>query len=226
MTRNLVLYGLEPSPPVRACKLTLSALNLDYDFKLVNLLASDHKTKDFLRKNPQHTVPTLEDDGKYLWDSHAIMAYLVRKYEDKSNREPSLYPSDYFQRAIVDQRLHFESGILFEGCVRNISLPLFYENKNYVEKYKIEAIYKAYDFLEIFLDTNMYLCGNMLTIADFSCVSSVSSLIEMAIPHQVKHRKLIDWLQRMEQLPYYRQANGNGARMLRDMYKTKITKIV
>lgn len=59
--------------------------------------------------NPQHTIPTLEDDGKKIWDSHAINAYLVGKY----GKDDSLYPKDLAKRAIVDQRLHFDSGMIF-----------------------------------------------------------------------------------------------------------------
>ncbi|KAF4531265.1 hypothetical protein B566_EDAN019338 [Ephemera danica] len=59
--------------------------------------------------NPQHTVPTLDDNGFYIWDSHAINAYLVTKY----GKNDSLYPRDPQKRAIIDQRLHFDSGILF-----------------------------------------------------------------------------------------------------------------
>lgn len=59
--------------------------------------------------NPQHTVPTLDDDGFYIWDSHAISAYLIGKYA----KDDSLYPKDLQKRAVIDQRLHFDSGILF-----------------------------------------------------------------------------------------------------------------
>lgn len=59
--------------------------------------------------NPQHTVPTLDDNGIVLWDSHAINVYLVTKY----GKDDSLYPKDFFKRAIVDQRLHFDSGVAY-----------------------------------------------------------------------------------------------------------------
>lgn len=51
----------------------------------------------------------MEEDGFVLWDSHAIMGYLVEKY----GKDDKLYPKDLRKRAIVDQRLHFESGVLF-----------------------------------------------------------------------------------------------------------------
>ncbi|XP_043641480.1 glutathione S-transferase 1 [Drosophila teissieri] len=219
---KLVLYGLEPSPPVRACKLTLDALGLQYEYKLVNLLAGEHKTKEFSVKNPQHTVPVLEDDGKFIWESHAICAYLVRRYA----KNDALYPKDYFKRALVDQRLHFESGVLFQGCIRNIAIALFYKNETEVPRSKIDAIYEAYDFLEAFIGNQPYLCGTGITIADYSIVSSVSSLVGLAAIDAKRYPKLNGWLDRMAALPNYQSLNGNGAQMLIDMFSSKITKIV
>eukprot|EP00099_Drosophila_melanogaster_P025857 NP_725784.1 glutathione S transferase E9 [Drosophila melanogaster] len=219
---KLVLYGVEASPPVRACKLTLDALGLQYEYRLVNLLAGEHKTKEFSLKNPQHTVPVLEDDGKFIWESHAICAYLVRRYA----KSDDLYPKDYFKRALVDQRLHFESGVLFQGCIRNIAIPLFYKNITEVPRSQIDAIYEAYDFLEAFIGNQAYLCGPVITIADYSVVSSVSSLVGLAAIDAKRYPKLNGWLDRMAAQPNYQSLNGNGAQMLIDMFSSKITKIV
>lgn len=53
-------------------------------------------------------MPTLEDGPDSIWDSHAINAYLVDKYGNND----SLYPKNLVKRAIVNQRLHFDSGVL------------------------------------------------------------------------------------------------------------------
>ncbi|TDG51813.1 hypothetical protein AWZ03_001873 [Drosophila navojoa] len=219
---KLVLYGVEASPPVRACKMTLNALGLQYEYKLVNILAGDQLSKEFTLKNPQHTVPMLEDDGKCIWDSHAIMAYLVRKY----GKDDSLYPKDYYKRAVVDQRLHFESGVVFQGCIRNIAAPIFYRNESEVPRYMIDGIFDMYDFLEAFLGNQDYLCGSTLTLADFSCISSVASLLGLAPIESKRYPKLSAWIARMEQLPDYQSNNGNGAQMLIDLFTAKIKKIV
>lgn len=67
--------------------------------------------------NPQHTVPTLNDAGYILWDSHAINAYLVGMY----GLNDFLYPSDLKKRAIVDQRLHFDSNVLYPCFTKLVS---------------------------------------------------------------------------------------------------------
>jgi len=59
---KLTLYGIDGSPPVRSVFLTLNALGLEFHYKIVNLLEKEHLTPEFLKINPLHTVPVLEDD--------------------------------------------------------------------------------------------------------------------------------------------------------------------
>jgi len=212
---KLTLYGLDPSPPVRAVKLTLAALNLPYEYVNVDIVARKHLSSDFVEKNPQHTVPTLEDDGHFIWDSHAIIAYLVSKYADSD----ALYPKDLLQRAVVDQRLHFESGVVFANGIRSISKPVIFFGQTKVPKERYDAIIEIYNFVETFLKGKDYIAGDQLTIADFSLVSSVSSLVAFVDLDPIKYARVSAWVKRLEQLPYYEEANGKGARQLMAMIK-------
>ncbi|XP_005190027.2 glutathione S-transferase 1 [Musca domestica] len=219
---KLVLYGIDPSPPVRACLLTLKALNLPFEYKVVNLFAKEHLSEEYLKKNPQHTVPTLEEDGHFIWDSHAIMAYLVSKY----GKDDSLYPKDLLKRAVVDQRMYFEAGVLFQGGLRNITAPLFFRNQTQIPQHQIDSIVESYGFLESFLKDNKYMAGDHLTIADFSIVTSVTSLVAFAEIDQSKFPKLSAWLKSLQSLAFYEEANGAGAKQLVAMVKSKNLTIV
>ena len=76
----------------------------------MNLTEKEHLTPEFIKINPQHTIPVLIDDGLVLCESRAILTYLVEKY----GKDDSLYPKDPRARAIVNQRLYFDMGTLYQ----------------------------------------------------------------------------------------------------------------
>lgn len=216
---GLTLYGLDPSPPVRAVKLTLAALQLGYKYVQVNVLQKEQLSPVYLAKNPQHTVPMLEDGPVRFWDSHAIMAYLVRKYA----RDDALYPRDHYKRAVVDQRLHFESGVVFANALISITKKVLFLGQTQVPHERIEAIVEAYDFLEAFLKEHDYVAGDQLTIADFSLISSISSMVAYVQIDPLKYAKITAWMNRMQELPYYAE-NATGARLfVASVKKAKFT---
>lgn len=63
--------------------------------------------------NPQHTIPTIVDNGFILWESRAILTYLCNKYGPDSE----LYPKCPMKRAIVDRLLYFDLNPLCEAAV-------------------------------------------------------------------------------------------------------------
>jgi len=73
--------------------------------------------------------------------------------------------------------------------------------------------------VETFLKGKDYIAGDQLTIADFSLVSSVSSLVAFVDLDPIKYARVSAWVKRLEQLPYYEEANGKGARQLMALIK-------
>lgn len=97
---------------VNICRLTLwDTDNVNMTLPIEKLIILT-KQKTFLRFqiNPQHTIPTLVDNGFALWESRAILTYLVEKY----GKDDSLYPKDPKVRAVVNQRLYFDMGTLYQ----------------------------------------------------------------------------------------------------------------
>ncbi|XP_015172927.1 PREDICTED: glutathione S-transferase 1-like [Polistes dominula] len=111
------LYMTELSPPVRSVLMTAYILGLPLYKKEINLISGEQRMQEYLQMNPQGTVPLLQDKDYCLWDSHAISGYLVDEY----GKSDMLYPKDSRKRALVDQRLHFDTGILYPEF-RNIVL--------------------------------------------------------------------------------------------------------
>ncbi|KAL5287376.1 GstE2.2 family protein [Megaselia abdita] len=205
-----ILYGVDGSPPTRFCLLTAKAIDLDIDYRLVNMAGGEHRSEAFLKKNPLHTIPVLEDDGKFLTDSHAICTYLVQKYGSAKHQE--LYPADLYLRALVDQKLYFDTGVLFSKlkpiflCVFNPAGP------TKIPAALLKDIFESYDFLEVFFSHSKHIAGEKFTLADLCCITTVSSYGFVPID-SAKYPKLTDWVNRMKSLPYY-EVNDKGAKDL------------
>lgn len=166
-------YYLPGSPPCRAIQMTAKAVGVELNLIRVELQKGEHLTDEFIAINPQHNVPTIVDNGFVLNESRAIMGYLVDRY---GRPDDPLYPRDPQKRAIVNQRLHFDMGTLYESF-SSYYFPVMFGGAAAVEAANYEKIEKALGFFEQFLDGKTYACGEAFTIADISLVASVSSFV-------------------------------------------------
>lgn len=164
------LYYLEGSPPCCTVLLTAKAVGVELNVKVLDFVAKEHLKPEFLKINPQHTVPALVDDGFILWESRAIQAYLVDKYA----KNDSLYPKCLEKRALVNQRLYFDLGTLYARLADYYYPQLF--NKVPLNPEKLKKLEDAVGFLNTFLEGNTYAAGDVLTIADISLVTTVSTM--------------------------------------------------
>jgi glutathione S-transferase len=71
------LYYFPYSPNSRKVLAVIQHLGLALEMQVVNLLEGEQLRPEFLRLNPNHTTPTLEDGDFVLWESNAIMQYLA-----------------------------------------------------------------------------------------------------------------------------------------------------
>ncbi|XP_050515177.1 glutathione S-transferase 1-like [Diabrotica virgifera virgifera] len=192
----LLLYQ-NGAPPSRAVQLVAEALSVKLTLKYVDVLTKEQFAPEFLKLNPQHTLPVLDDDGFILIDSHAIMSYLVSKY----GKDDFLYPKKLQKRAIVDHRLHFDSNILnVRGAV--IVKRVFLEKKRDIIPEQLKALEEAYEIVEKFIGSNKYVAGDELTIADFCFWTTITNWNAIGLCTEEKYPKITAWLKRMYELPY------------------------
>uniref|UniRef100_A0A1Y9H2K4 glutathione transferase n=1 Tax=Anopheles dirus TaxID=7168 RepID=A0A1Y9H2K4_9DIPT len=209
---NIKLYTAKLSPPGRAVELTAALLGLQLDIIPINLMAGDHRKSDFLKMNPQHTIPVIDDDGVIVRDSHAIIIYLVLKY----GQDHSLYPDDPVTRARVNAGLHFDSGVLFSR-LRFYFEPILYEESSEMPQHKIDYMRKGYELLNDAL-VDEYIVGNTLTLADVSCIATIATMDEFFPMDRSKYPQLVAWIDRLRAgLPRYEQLNQEGAVVFAEM---------
>ena len=92
----LKLYGYFRSSAAFRVRIALNLKKLDYETAAIHLRRNDQTRPDYLAVNPQGLVPTLDDGGRTLIQSLAIIEYLDEAYAD-----PALLPKDPAERARV-----------------------------------------------------------------------------------------------------------------------------
>nr|AVC68804.1 glutathione S-transferase 7 [Subpsaltria yangi] len=208
-------YYTPGSSPCRAVLLTAKALGLNLNLKQVDLMKGEHLQPDFLKMNPQHTVPTIDDNGFALNESRAILSYLAEKY----GKDDSLYPKDPKKRAVVNQRLYFDMGVLYQRF-GDLYYPIIFGGAPFDEEKK-KKLDEGYGFLDKFLENSTWVAGNNITIADIAIVASVSTAADAvgydisSFPHVVK------WFAKAKtSLPGYDEANQKGVDAFKNLYET------
>ncbi|XP_059616537.1 glutathione S-transferase D7-like [Phlebotomus argentipes] len=207
-------YFFSLSPPARFNLLTIKYLKLNVEIIIVNLRNKEQFSQEFLKLNPQHTVPAIDDNGFILWESRAIATYLV------SSKAPgnSLYPTDVKKRALVNNRLYLdhELQMAFLGMV----YPVYSMGGKEVSKSQKEKMYKALGNLNTFLEGQKYVAGSELTLADLALLATVVSIQEMGA-NVKKFNNITAWLKTLESVPGA-QENLEGAQLFANFIKSMI----
>nr|AIL29309.1 glutathione S-transferase delta 2 [Cnaphalocrocis medinalis] len=212
------LYYVPGSPPCRAVLLTARALNLNLNLKLVDMNSGEHLKPEFLKLNPQHTVPTLVDDGHSVWESRAIITYLANKY----GKGKPLYPEDPKERSQVDQALYFNIGTLYHRWADYFFPQVF--GGAPADKAKLEKVEEALKMLDTMLEGHKFITGNNMTIADLDYLASISSF-EASDVNFLKYPNIKRWYETAKSsAPGYEEANAAGLVALKELCKTLMKK--
>lgn len=127
---------------------------------------------DFIKKNPQKTVPFFDENGFYLSESRAILFYLVNSRAPESvllGRFPK-------KRAMIHQRLHYELGTI-GPIAAQIIRPVLTDQTTVVPVELKEKLYACLTIVDGFLEKSAYIADNFISIADFSYLAIISTYV-------------------------------------------------
>ncbi|OXU27608.1 hypothetical protein TSAR_013962 [Trichomalopsis sarcophagae] len=65
---TVVLYYMPHSPPCRSVMMVAKHLGVQFNLKFISIPQLEQLKPSFLEINPQHTVPTMDDNGFILWE--------------------------------------------------------------------------------------------------------------------------------------------------------------
>ncbi|XP_037957003.1 glutathione S-transferase E14 isoform X1 [Teleopsis dalmanni] len=210
-----VLYYDDRSPPARSCLILIKMLNIDVEYKFVDLFKGEQFQNEFMQLNPVHTVPVLVNgDDVVLTDSHAILIYLCDMFEDK-NVKKDLFPELMRDRLKIINLLFFECSVLFRRDSDLMSEIVRKGFSNIDVSYHERKIHEAYTAMEKFLMPQTYFAGDKLTIADVSLITTAST-VNLMFPIDKRWPRLLKWFQSMQALPEY-EVNSIGLEKLRNV---------
>lgn len=199
----LKILGRKTSSNVMKVLWLCDELGLEYDRVDIGGPFGGNDKPEYLAKNPNGLVPTIEDDGFVLWESHAVCRYIASKYGKGS----TIWPDDLKQRADADRWmdwLHTRAagpiGTIFRIMVRT---PEDKRDMNAVKK-AVEEGGKILGILDRHLASRKFVTGDNLTLGDIPLGVHTFRWFELA-----KDRPSLPnyeaWYKRLQERPAYRK---------------------
>ncbi|XP_077511391.1 glutathione S-transferase 1-1-like [Amblyomma americanum] len=207
------LYNTTGSPPCTFVRVVAKKVGVDLKLHNINLMAKEQLNPEFVKLNPQHTVPTINDNGFVLWESRAIGLYFVEKYAPESQ----LYPKDLQLRATVNRLIFFESGSFLPAQMAYFR-PKWFKGQEPSADLK-EAYDKALATAVTLLGDKKFLCCDYVTLADIGLASSLGVAIEGSEYEGLdKFPQLKEYYKRFKAaVPEYEEVASEALRLIRDM---------
>ncbi|MFP6805616.1 MAG: glutathione S-transferase family protein [Pseudomonadales bacterium] len=178
------LYDYAGAPNPRRVKIFLAEKNVEFEIVNCDMTKGEHKTPEFLKKNPSGKIPVLElDDGRCLGESVAICRYI-----EAIHPEPNLFGNDPFELGHIEMRnRQIELELWTQVGVSWVNGPIVGKmgmfTQNPLAKEMSDANVRRYhERLDAEFSASEYVAGDRFTIADITLLSAIdfgAALVEL-----------------------------------------------
>ena len=181
MTKKMKLYDFPQAPNPRRVK--IFAHEKDIELELINcdMGKREHKTPEFLIKNPSGKIPVLElENGECISESVAICRYL-----ELIKPEPNLFGKDAYEIAYIESRnRHIEFELWTQIGTSWINGPIvgslgIFDQIPDAKAASDKNVRTYYQRLDQEFGLNNFVAGERFTIADITLVSAIDFASEM-----------------------------------------------
>jgi glutathione S-transferase len=175
-------------------RLFLALIDQPYQRIAIDSLHGETRRPHFLAISPRGLIPVLEDHGKRIADSMAILVYLAGHYA------PAWLPQEPLAMARVMEWLAIAADELQYGAamarrIKNLGIP---GDLTWAQMHAERGL----SLLERQLEKSPWLTGRQPTIADIACYPYVALIPEGGVPLD-PYPPIREWLARIEALPGY-----------------------
>lgn len=218
------LYYMPASAPCRSIRMAAAALGIELNLIEIDLLKGQHMTPEYLAINPQHTIPTLVDNGFVLSESRAILAYLADR--NGGAGASTIYPTDPQKRAIINQRMYFDMGSVYHNFGAYF-YPLIFSSDAVPDQDAYAKTQLTLGYLNGFLQGNTFVAGGeQYTIADMTLYASLSTFVH-ADGMKLKADEFVNvqrWMEKCEQVLPGIELNTLGVKIFINDFFSRIKK--
>jgi glutathione S-transferase len=202
----LKIWGRVNSVNVKKALWAAEELGLKYERINAGMEHGVNTTPEYRRMNPTGLVPTIDDDGFTLWESHTIVRYLAAKHG-----AGALWPTDPRARADSDRWMDWTHSFSRE-FQRPVFWPLVRTPPEKRDMKAIgEAVKKCGEMLAIpdrILSERPYLGGAQLTLGDIPLGCHVQLWMRLPASEMRERPRLPNleaWFARLCERPAYRK---------------------
>ncbi|KAJ7199330.1 glutathione S-transferase [Mycena rebaudengoi] len=165
---TLKLFGSPISTCTKRVATVLIEKKVPFTFQSIDIVAGEHKSKEFRAHQPFGQVPYIDDDGFILYESRAICRYIADKYPNQGTK---LVPTDLNGKAVFEQAASNEYSNFDPFCSGAVSEAVFKPmigmetNKANLEE-NLKTLSAKLDVYEVILGKQKYLAGDEVTLVD------------------------------------------------------------
>ena len=181
MTKKMKLFDFPKAPNPRRVK--IFAHEKDIELELINcdMGKREHKTPEFLAKNPSGKIPVLElENGECISESIAICRYL-----ELIKPEPNLFGKDAYEIAYIESRnRHIEFELWTQIGTSWVNGPIvgslgIFDQIPDAKAASDKNVRTYYQRLDQEFGLNNFVAGERFTVADITLVSAIDFASEM-----------------------------------------------
>ncbi len=198
----LKIWGRSNSINVQKVLWCCGELGLPFERIDAGMKFGVNNTPEYKAMNPNGLVPTIDDDGFILWESHAIVRYLARKHG-----LGTLCPADARQCADADRWMDWYATTPWPNLQ-----PIFWnlirtapEQRNLTLVADLtKKVAAAMATLDAHMATHSYVAGETFTMGDIPLGCAVVRWLNLPLerPH---HANLDAYYKRLQRRPAYQQ---------------------
>ena len=197
----LKIWGRVNSVNVKKVLWAAEELGLKYERVDAGLQFGVTKTPEYMKMNPNSLVPTIEDDGFVLWESHSIVRYLAARHG-----MGTLHPTDLRHRADAERWMDW--AFIFQNAFRPVFWGLVRTPPEKRDMNAIEEGRKKFAELlaipEQALAGKPYLAGSAFTMGDIPLGCHVQLWMRLPM-ERPQHPHLAAWFNRLCARPAFRK---------------------